>query len=72
MFTDVTEESYVGFIVSRLNDITCCAKFSQNEKQTSSTYRELLAVKYVLSNFGHILKNHSIQVNVDHSSACQI
>lgn len=33
-----------GFIVSRLNDIICCAKFNQNEKQIRLTYGELPAV----------------------------
>lgn len=59
-------------IASGLNDIIFCANFDHNEKQTSYTYRELLAVKYVLSSFGRILKNQSIQVNTDNSSACRI
>ena len=50
----------------------CYEKFKQNKKQTSSTYRELHAVKYDLSSFNQILKNQSIQVNIDNSSACQI
>ena len=32
----------------------------------------MLAVKYALSSFGHILENQSIQVNIDNISACQI
>ena len=39
---------------------------------TSSTTRELSAVKYVLGSFGSILENESIQVNVDNLSACHI
>ena len=50
----------------------CYEKFKQNKKQTSSTYKELRAVKYDLSSFNHIFKNQSIQVNIDNSSACQI
>ena len=52
--------------------VHCYAKFNQIEKQTSLTYRKLLAVKYVLSSFGHILKNQFIHVNIDNSSACRI
>ena len=66
-----SEEGYGGFIVNRLNDIICCTKLKQNDKQISSTYRGLLAVKYVLSSFGHILKNQPIKVNIDNSSACR-
>ena len=58
------------FIESYLNGIICCAKFNQNEKQTRSTHKEIPAVKYALSSFGHILKNQSIQVNINISSAC--
>ena len=67
MFTDA-DKGFGGFITSRLNDIICCEKFSHNEKQISSTYRELVAVKYVLSSFCYILKNQSIQVNTVNST----
>ena len=48
------------------------AKIKDCEKQTSSTHRELLAVKYVLDSFGETLRNQSVQVNIDNSSACRI
>lgn len=69
MFIDASEKGYEGFIAGRFNDRICCTKFNQNKKQTSSTYRELLAIKHVLSSFGHSLKNKSIQVNIDNSIA---
>ena len=70
MFTEA-EEGYGGFIASRLNDIICCAKSKQNEKPANFLYKELL-IKSVLPSFYHILKNQSIQVNINNSSACQI
>ena len=42
------------------------------KKQISSTHRELVAVKYVLDSFWEILRNQSVQVNIDNSSACRI
>ena len=57
MFSEA-EKGYGGFITSRLNVVICCVKFNQNDKQAMST-------KYVFPNFGHILKNQSIQVNTD-------
>ena len=34
--------------------------------------REIIAVKYVLDSFGEMLRNQSVQVNIDNSSACRI
>ena len=52
MFTDASEEYYRGFIATCLIYIIRCAKFNQNEKQTSLSYRKFIAAKYALSNFG--------------------
>ena len=72
LFTDAIEEGYGGFILRHLNKEICSAKFETYEKETSSTFRELLAAKYVLTSFGDLLKNQSVQVNIDNSSACRI
>ena len=61
--------NYGGF---DLNKEICSAKFDKYEQETSSTFRELLAVKYILTSFGYILKNQSVQVKIDNSSACRI
>ena len=55
-----------------MNKEICLAKFDKYEKETSSTFRKLLAVKYVLISFGYILKKHSVQVNIGNSSVCRI
>ena len=58
--------------MKHLNKEICSAKFDKYEEETSSTFRELLPVKYVLTSFGYILKNQSVQVNINNSSACPI
>ena len=72
IFTDANDNGYGGFILKYLNKEVCPAKFKHCEKQTSSTHRELLAVKYVLDSFGEMLRNQSVQVNIDNSRACTI
>ena len=41
-------------------------------KQVQHIERELVAIKYVLDSFGEMLRNQSIQVNIDNSNACRI
>ena len=72
MFTDASDKGYVGFVLKHLNKEICSAKFDKYEKETSCTLRELLTVKYVLTSFGYILKNQSVQVYIYNSSACRI
>ena len=72
MFPDANDEGYGGYVLKHLNKEICSAKFDKFEKETSSTFRELLAVKYVLISFGYILKKHSVQVNIGNSSVCRI
>ena len=59
MFTDAGESGYGGFMVNQLEKLVCCGKFTEYEKQQSSTFRELLAVKLVLQGYGTILKKSS-------------
>ena len=70
LFTDASDEGYGKFVLKYLKNEICPAKFDEYEKETSSTFRELLAVKYILTSFGYTLKNQSDQVNIDNSSAC--
>ena len=71
IFTGTSDEEYGVFILKRLNKEVCSAKFKDLEKQTSSTQRELLAVKYVLDSFGEMLRNQSVKVIIVNSSACR-
>ena len=50
----------------------CSGKFSCNEKQQSSTFREVLAVKRVLQSYGDILKKQSFQINLDNFGATRV
>ena len=72
VFTDARDGGYGGFSLKSLNKKVCSAKFENCEKQTSSTHREFIAVKYVLDSFGEMLRNQSVQVNIDNFSACRI
>ena len=72
LFTDASESGYGGFVAQRLNQTICVGKFTECEKLTSSTSRELLAVNYVLKSFGSVLSNESFQLNLDSISACRI
>ena len=69
MFTDASNDGYGGFFLKRLNKEVCFVKFKAVENK-SSIHRELLAVKYALDSFEDVLKNQSVQVNIDNSSAC--
>ena len=69
ILTDSNDES---FILKHLNKEICSAKFKNYEKQASSTHRELLGVKYDLDSFGEMLRNKSIQININNPSAWRI
>ena len=47
-------------------------RFTYTESRTSSTFRELLAVKYTVSSLSTMLKGQSVLVNVDNFSASRI
>ena len=47
VFTDAAGSGWGGFMLFRLEKLICNGKFSIFERQQSSTYRELLAVKLV-------------------------
>ena len=51
IFTDASDTGYSGFKVNRLGKLLCSGKFDENEIGTSSTTRELLAVKICFSKF---------------------
>ena len=47
-------------------------RFEEDDKNTSSTYRELLAVKYILQSVGHQLRNQAVQWFSDNVNVCRI
>ena len=72
VFTDASDTGYGGFYCNRLGKVLCTGKFSNLEKTTSSTSRELLAIKFVLESFEKILTNESVTVHVDNINAARI
>ena len=48
IFTDASEHSYGGYILQRLGNVICQSRFTEGEKATSSTNRELVAIKCCL------------------------
>ena len=72
VFTDASSTGYGGFYVSKLGQHICTGEFTSSEANTSSTFRELLAVKLVLQSYGEELRGQKIQVNVDNQAATRI
>ena len=72
IFTDASDSGYGGFAVDKLGTHICTGKFTSEETHTSSTVRELLAVKFVLKSYGSLLESKTIQVNIDNQAATRI
>ena len=72
MFTDASDTGYGGFTFVKLEKVLCSGRLTYQESLTSSTARELLAVKYALISFGDILSGESVQVNIDNINASRI
>ena len=71
VFTDANRDGY-GFTVHRLQKLICNGKFTFHDKQQSSTFRGLLAVKLVLQSYAKNLSNQARQINMDNFSATRI
>ena len=52
LFTVASERGYGGFSCTRFSKKLCSGRFTPDKILTSSTNRELLAVRYVLESFG--------------------
>ena len=72
VFSDASNNGYGGYIVDRLGDIICKGFFTRDEINTSSTYRELLAVKRMLQSIGFLLRNENVQWNTDNLNITRI
>lgn len=71
-YSDASQFAYGGFIVEKLGRVIAQGNFSDLESNTSSTYRELLAVKNVLSSLAHKLKKETVQWNSDNMNVSRI
>ena len=72
IYSDASKVGYGGYIVQRMGCTIAQRKFSPNETNTSSTYRELAAVLYMLQSFKSILRNETIQWNSDNQNVGRI
>ena len=72
VYSEASGTGYGGHIVERLGNQIAQGKFTEFEKSTSSTYRELLAVKYVLQSFGNSLRHEGVQWYSDNVNVSRI
>jgi len=72
LFTDASDKSYGGFVLQRLGKRICFGSFTSLESGTSSTARELLAIKYSLSSFCKFLIHQAVNIRTDNLSASRI
>ena len=72
IYSDASQMGYGGYIVQRMGCTIAQGKFSPNETNTSSTYRELAAELYMLQGFKGILRNETIQWNSDNQNVGSI
>ena len=71
LYTDASEFAFGGYIAS-LDGIPACGMFPEPDLHTSSTFRELKAVLYVLQSYAKELANKSIKIFVDNHGASRI
>ena len=72
MFTDASDFAYGGFLLKRLGKVVCYGRFTDFQSTTSSTVRELLAIKYCLESFASQIRHESINVRTDNENAAKI
>ena len=72
VFTDACARGYRGYVVEKLGQKSRKENFDELEISTSSTNRELLAIKYVLQYFNKFLKGETVEWFSDSSNPCRI
>ena len=72
VYSDASGKGYGGYIVQKFGKTIARGDFSVSEIQTSSTYRELLAVKYVLQAFKQNLESQCVQWFSDNANVSRI
>ena len=71
LFTDASEFAF-GVYVATLDGVPASGMFPESDLHTSSTFRELEAVLYVLQSYAEKLANQSVKIFVDNQSASRI
>ena len=72
VYSDASETGYGGYVVQKLGNVISRGDFKTSEKGSSSTYRELLAVKYILQSVGSYLRNERVQWYSDNYNVSRI
>ena len=70
-YTDASDSAFGGYIAS-LDGAPVSAMFPQSDLHTSSTFRELKAVLYVLQSYGEKLSQQRVKIFVDNLNASRI
>ena len=72
VYSDASDHAYGGFIAEKLGNVIARGSFTEAEAETSSTYRELLAVKHVLNSLSSQLAHESILWYTDNWNVSRI
>ena len=72
IYTDASDHSYGGYILHRLGKTICQSRFPSDQIGSSSTNRELLAIKNCLHSFADHIKHESVEVRTDNINAARI
>lgn len=72
IFTDASSAGYGGFLLKRVGKEVVVGNFDASERPMSSTFRELLAVKYVLQALKNYIAHRSIRIHVDNFASSRI
>ena len=72
IFSDASDHGYGGFVMTRLGNQIAKGSFDKAECIESSTYRELIAVKYILQSFGNLVADEKILWYTDNMNTARI
>ena len=71
LFTDASEFAFGGYVAT-LDGVPASGVFPESDLHTSSTFRELKAVLYVLQSYAEKLANQSVKIFIDNQGASRI
>ena len=72
VYSDASDTGFGGYVVEKLGNVIAQGNFSEAESGTSSTYRELLAVKQVLLSLSEYLRHQSVLWHSDNVNVARI
>ena len=72
VFSDASENSYGGIVVSKQGNIVARDGFTTQEKGKSSTFRELIPVEYTLKSFHRFLSRQKVLWHSDNMNVARI